>query len=69
MGNVIINETLLVLINETMKWKTFSLMRPRCAPFARKGGNACPNPPQAPKNLHKYAWYVPHVPVKGGISA
>ena len=26
--NILMNETLIVLINDIMKWKTFSLMRP-----------------------------------------
>ena len=42
-------ETLLVLMNETMKWKMFQLMRSRFDPCARKEENACPNPLQVPK--------------------
>ena len=37
MENGIINETLLVLIKETMKWKMFPLMILICALCARKG--------------------------------
>ena len=69
MENFLINETPLFLNTETMKWKEFSWMRPRCALCAHKGENTFPNTPQAPKNPHKDAYHVPCVPVKGEIGA